>query len=49
MINTTIYSGCDRMFCYNLDIVSIIIGFGLGAIVFAFIIRKHWKKKKTGE
>ncbi len=46
MINTTILSGCDKIICMNLDIVSIMIGMGLGMMCFYLVAKKHLKRKK---
>ena len=44
MIDLTLVQCCDRVICMSLDLGSILIGIGLGAIIIYFIMRKKEKK-----
>ena len=46
MIDLTIANNCDRFFCMNIDIGSIIIGLGLGVILIYILFRKKLMRNK---
>ena len=43
MIELTIYRVCDSIICSNIDLLSIMLGFGIGTMLMYFT-RKRWNK-----